>query len=398
MLMLSIYSLSLYTIYLNVLGDIRFSGDLMPKIPLLDYYVEKLGAETGLFGDWEVPMRFTNAIEEHMAVRTSAGFFDVSHMGRVLFKGPDVIPFIQFIYTKDLSKVKENCMSGPTLALTDLARIRDDEMLYKKSDEEWFVVTNALTREKMLSFFKEIIELKRFGVEVVDLTSEYSMIALQGPDSPRIMESLGAKWASDLKPLEFRLNEEIAGAKTLLISRSGWTGEDGYEIWGEHGEIKKIVEAIISRGVKPAGLISRDTLRIEMGFVLGGHEYGEDPTKFPCAISVRYGMGAITWSKHGFIGETALRACRREGLRWIRVGLRMGKEAGRLFPRQGSSIYVDDILVGWVTSGCYSPVLNRGIAMAYIDSRYSIFGEEVEVEIHGKRLSSKIVDFPFIEK
>ncbi|MEM4718384.1 MAG: glycine cleavage system aminomethyltransferase GcvT [Desulfurococcaceae archaeon] len=370
----------------------------MPRIPLLDYYIEKLGAEIGLFGDWEVPMRFTNAIEEHMSVRTSAGFFDVSHMGRVLLRGPDVVQFIQFIYTKDLSKVKENFMSGPTLSLTELARIRDDEMLYKISNEEWLVVTNALARERMLSFFKEIIEMKRFQVEVYDLTHDYSMIALQGPESPRIMESLGAKWASDLKILEFRLNEEISGAKTFLVSRSGWTGEDGFEIWGEHGEIKKIIEAIVKHGVKPAGLISRDTLRIEIGFVLGGHEYGEDPYRFPCAIGVRYGMGAITWSKHGYIGETALRACRREGSRWIRVGLKMGKEAGRLFPRQGGNVYVDDIVVGWITSGCYSPVLNRGIAMAYIDSRYSILGEEVEVEIHNKRYTSKIVDFPFIEK
>jgi len=142
----------------------------------------------------------------------------------------------------------------------------------------------------------------------------------------------------------------------------------------------------------------RDTLRIRMGFVLGDHEYGEDPVKYPCALALRYGMGAITWSKKGFVGEEALRACRREGLRWIRIGLKMGKEAGRLFPRQGSSVYVDDVWIGWVTSGCYSPVLNRGIAMAYLDTRYAILGEEVEVDIHGRRLPAKIVDFPFIEK
>jgi len=319
-------------------------------------------------------------------------------MGRALLKGPDVIPLIQYIYTKDLSKVKPGFMSGPTLALNEWARVKDDEMLYKINDEEWLFVPNALAREKMLNYIRNTAIAKGFRVEVVDLTNTYSMIALQGPRAVEVMESLGAKWAGDLKPLEFRLNEEFNGIKTFLVSRSGWTGEDGFEIWGEHGEIRKLVEALVARGVKPAGLIARDTLRIEMGFVLGDHEYGEDPVKYPCALALRYGMGAITWSKKGFVGEEALRACRREGLRWIRIGLKMGKEAGRLFPRQGSSVYVDDVWIGWVTSGCYSPVLNRGIAMAYLDTRYAILGEEVEVDIHGRRLPAKIVDFPFIEK
>lgn len=370
----------------------------MPRIPLLDFYVERLGAETGVFGDWEVPMRFTGAIEEHMEVRTGVAFFDVSHMGRVILKGPDVIPLIQYIYTKDLEKTKPGFMSGPTLALNELARVKDDEMLYRVSDEEWLVVPNALAREKMVNYIKQIVALKNYKVQVEDLTFQYSMLAIQGPRAAELMESIGAKWASDLKPLEFRLNENIGEAKTFLVSRSGWTGEDGFEVWTNHGEARKLVELLLSRGVKPAGIIARDTLRIEMGFVLGGHEYGEDPVKFPCALSLRYGMGAITWEKKGFVGEEALKAYRRDGLRWIRVGLRMGKEAGRLFPREEAPVYVEDVRVGWVTSGCFSPVLGRGIAMAYIDTRYAIFGEEVEVEIRGRRYPAKIVDFPFIKK
>jgi len=368
------------------------------RIPLLDFYIEKLGAEPGLFGDWEVPMRYTSAIEEHVTIRTSVGFFDVSHMGRVLLRGPDVVSFIQYIYTKDLSRVKLGFMSGPTLALTELARVKDDEMLYKISDEEWLLVLNALAREKMLNYFKHIIEKEKFRVEIIDLTEKYSMLAIQGPRSVEFMESLRANWATDLKPLEFRLNEEVAGVKIYLISRSGWTGEDGFEIWGDHGEIKRLLDAMLSKNIKPAGLIARDTLRIEMGFVLGDHEYGEDPSKYPCAVSLRYGMGAISWGKKGFIGEEALRTCRREGVKWIRVGLKISKNAGRLFPRRDSGVYVEDIYVGWVTSGCYSPVLNRGIAMAYIDSRYAVLGEEAEVDIRGKRYLAKIVDFPFIKK
>lgn len=370
----------------------------MPRIPLLDHYVESLGAEPGSFGGWEVPMRFTSAIEEHLEVRNNVAFFDVSHMGRVVLRGPDVIPLIQYIYTKDLSKTKQGFMSGPTLALNEYARVKDDEMLYRVSDEEWLLVPNALVREKMVNYIRRVALEKGFKVDVVDLTFEYSMLAIQGPRSPEIMESIGAKWAEDLRPLEFRLNEQIGDVKVFLVSRSGWTGEDGFEVWGGHSEMKKLVEVLVSKGVKPAGIISRDTLRIEMGFVLGGHEYGEDPVKFPCALSLRYGMGSITWEKKGFVGEEALRACRREGVRWVRIGLRMGKEAGRLFPREGAGVYVEDVHVGWVTSGCYSPILNRGIAMAYVDTRYALFGEEVEVDIRGKRYTAKIVDFPFIKK
>ncbi len=286
----------------------------VPRIPLLDFYVEKLGAEPGRFGDWEVPMLYTSAIEEHMSVRTSAGFFDVSHMGRAILKGSDVLDLIQRIYTKDLSRVKDGWLSGPTLALNEYARVKDDEMLYKVSDEEWLLVTNALVREKMLSYIEEIASKHDYHVEIRDMTFDYSMIALQGPRSPQILEELGAGWAADMKILEFRMNEEIAGRKVFLISRSGWTGEDGYEIWGEHKEIAGLIEKLVEKGVKPAGIIARDTLRMEMGFVLGGHEYGEDPHKYPCALSLRYGLGAISWKKHGFIGEEALRAYRREGV------------------------------------------------------------------------------------
>jgi len=370
----------------------------MYKLPLLDYYVEKFNAETGVFGEWEVPMRFTSSIEEHMNVRKAAGFFDVTHMGRFRLYGSDVYDLIQYIYTKDLGKTKVNYMSGPTLALNNWARVKDDEMLYKVSDEEWLIVANSVYREKMFNYIKKVIEEKKLNVVIEDITFKYSMIALQGPLSVEVMEKIGASWASSLEILEFRLDEEIGGLKTYLVSRSGWTGEDGFEIWGEHGVIKKIIEKLVDQGVKPAGLIARDSLRMEMGFVLGEHEYGEDPRKYPCALSLRYGLGAISWEKQGFVGEESLRACRREGVRWVRVGLKMSKKAARVIPRNGDQVIVDDQIVGWVTSGSYSPVLEKGIAQAYIDARYALFGENIDVLVRGQRHEAKIVDFPFISK
>ena len=366
------------------------------KTLLWDFHVKELNATMGEFGGWEVPMIYTSIMKEHMIVRTDCGIFDVSHMGRIKVTGPEVIPFLQKIYTKDISKTKDYWMSGPTLALNEYARVKDDEMPYKVSDEEWFVVANAPYREKMLKHFERVIKENEFKVNVEDITFKLAMIAVQGPKTVEVFGKIGAGWVDDLHTLQFRMNEEIAGQKVFLISRSGWTGEDGFEIWAEPKAMVEIYRALLKAGAKPVGTVCRDTLRIEMGFVLGGHEYGEDPKEFPPANSLRYGLGAIDWSKHGFIGEDALRAYRREGVRWIRVGIKMRKRYARAIIRQGYKLYIEDQCVGWVTSGTYSPYLKTTVGQAYVDSRYAIFGDFIEVEIRGKRYEGRILDFPLV--
>jgi aminomethyltransferase len=366
------------------------------EVPLLSFHVEKLGASVGEFAGWRVPMSYTSTLEEHVTVRTSVGVFDVSHMGRLRIKGPDSLALLEAVFTRRISKTKEWFMSGPTLALNVYARVRDDEMPYKVSDEEWLLVPNAAYTEKMKQHLASKAREMGLKVEIEDLTARYAMIAIQGPKAVEVMEKLGAPWAADLKPLEFRLNEKLAGVDVYLVSRSGWTGEDGFEVWAEPGAMARVIEAALEAGAKPVGIAARDTLRIEMGFVLGGHEYGEDPARYPCALSLRYGMGAIDWSKKGFEGEEALRACRREGVRWIRVGLVMKKKYARVVPRQGYKIYVEDQPVGWVTSGTFSPILKRGIGMGYIDVRYAITDEPVQIEARGKMAEAKISDFPLI--
>lgn len=371
---------------------------MVRESPLLTYYVDKLKAEVGEFAGWNVPMKFTNSIEEHLNTRRDVSFFDVTHMGRIFLKGADVSEFLELIYTKRVSETKQGFMSGPTLALNEYARVKDDEMLYRLSDEEWFVVVNAEAREKMINYYRSIIEKRRFRVSVEDLTASVVMIAVQGPRSVDVLNKLGFRDAQHLKPLEFRLNVDVSGISLFLVSRSGWTGEDGFEIWLKPGDALNLVNKLLELNVKPAGLIARDTLRMEMGFVLYGHEYGEDPVKYPCALALRYGFKAIDWSKRGFIGEDALRSCRRNGVDHLRVGLKLSKSAGRAIPRHGCRVYVEDVEIGWVTSGAYSPVLDRGIAQAYVKSGYALLGEEVNVEIRGKMFEAKIVDFPFIEK
>ncbi len=367
-------------------------------IPLYEMHKD-LGARFGEFAGWLVPMSYTSTMEEHMAVRTNVGIFDISHMGRLRLRGSGVIDLLEKLYTKKISKTKEMFLSGPTLALTPLARVKDDEMFYRVSDEEWLVVPNAAVKDEMLSYLKKWGSALGLDVEVEDLTGTYSMLALQGPRAAEVMEKLAGSEIAGLKPLEFRLNVRIGSGNAYLVSRSGWTGEDGFEIWAEHGEAEKIFKEFLSNGIAPVGIAARDTLRIEMGFVLGGHEYGEDPLKYPCALSLRYGMGAIDWKKTGFVGEEALRACRRDGVRWIRVGFVMKKKYARFIPREGYKVVVDGVEVGWVTSGTFSPVRGRGIGMGYIDVRYAIFGEPVTiVGRSGRAGEAKIEDFPLIKR
>jgi len=347
-----------------------------------------------------MPLKYTSIQEEHLNVRHNVGIFDVSHMGRLRLRGSHSLDLLQAVFTKDLSKTRDGFMSGPTLALNQWARVRDDEMPYRVSSDEWLLVPNAAYTEKMKKHLEETA--KRMGlsdVVIEDLTSEYVMLAIQGPKAVNVMEAIGAPWASELKPLEFRLNAKLGEHEVFLVSRSGWTGEDGFEVWAKPSVAVKLYRSLMRAGAKPVGIVSRDTLRIEMGFVLGGNEYGEDPLKWPCALSLRYGMGAIDWSKKGYEGWEALHACRREGVRWIRIGLVMKKKHARMIPRHGYKILVEDQVVGWVTSGTYSPIRGRALGMGYIDVRYAILGEPVVVEDpRGRRGEAKLEDFPLIRK
>ncbi|AFH42381.1 glycine cleavage system aminomethyltransferase GcvT [Fervidicoccus fontis] len=360
---------------------------------------ESLGATIGEFAGWEVPMVYNSTISEHLNVRNEVGIFDVSHMGRLRLKGKDSLELLEKVFTKKIAKTKINFMSGPALALNEYARVIDDEMWYKVNDEEWLGVANAATRLRVLEHLEKVKEEFNFDAEIEDLTERYVMLAVQGPKSPEVAEKAGINGALQLKPLEFKLDIKLGEYPIFLISRSGWTGEDGFEIWVENSIAENVYKNFLEAGAKPIGIVARDTLRMEMGYVLGGNEYGEDPMRFPCAISLRYGLGSIDWEKHGYIGENALRACRREGARWIRLGAIMKKDFSRFVPRSGYKIYVEDIEVGWVTSGTYSPVLERGIAQLYIDSRYAIVGESIKIkDAKGKEAEAKLSDFPLIQK
>jgi len=360
------------------------------KVQLYDLHKE-LGASFGEFARWSVPMMYTSAVSEYMSVRKHAGVFDVSHMGRLLVEGKDAFKLLQKLVCKDLEKVPINYMSGPSAFLNEDGGFKDDVMLYNIGDSKWLIVCNAVNRVKVIDWVKEWINKLKVNANVVDLTFNLSMIAVQGSYAPSTLKNIGLGFITNLNPLEFRTNINTSYGEVFLISRSGWTGEDGFEIIAEPSVIERIYRKAIDAAAKPCGIIARDMLRIEMGYVLYGHEIDENITP----IEARYWV----WSedKKDYIGWEAIKKKIKKGVDRFRYGLKLKRNV-KVIPRPGHKVYVkdEDIVVGEVTSGTFSPLLNRSIAMAYIDSRHAIPGLSVEIEIRGKRYRAKIVDFPFI--
>ena len=360
------------------------------KSPLHNVHVE-LKASFGEFAGWEMPLTYESGVKEHLAVRTSAGVFDISHMGRIIVKGDEAFTFLQKLVPKDLSETPPGYMSGPTAFLNEKAGFKDDVMLYNLGDNKWLIVCNAVNREKIIDWLGNWKAKWGMSVEVIDETMNIAMLALQGPKSAEYMEKVGLKQVLDLKMLQFKTDIETRYGKLFLVSRSGWTGEDGFEILGKPEVVEKLLRELVERGVKPAGLAARDTLRLEMGFVLYGHDIDEDITP----VEARYWVW--TPGKKGYIGYEALMEKLRKGVDKIRVGVKMKKKV-KAIPREGDRIVVEGVEVGRITSGNYSPTMKRGIAMGYVSSRHALIGLNIEVDIRGRLHPGKLSDFPLYKK
>jgi len=250
------------------------------RIPLYDVHRE-LGAQFGEFAGWEAPINYGSVIEEHMAVRQTVGFFDLSHMGRLVLGGADATRVLDYLVPREISS-EEGMMVGPTAMLNENAGFRDDIMPYNLGNDGWLVVPNAANIEKIRNHIEEWISRLNASARVEDKTLEWVLFATQGPRSAEFMKKLGAPGSVlELRVMRFQREVvlEAARAKALIVSRSGWTGEDGFEIIAEVGEgekiLRKAAEILPELGGKLCGLGARDSLRMEMGFVLYGHEIDE---------------------------------------------------------------------------------------------------------------------------
>lgn len=362
------------------------------RIPLYELH-KSFGASFGVFAGWEAPINYASVLEEHVAVRKNVGIFDLSHMGRLVVEGLDAFKLLDKLVPRVIESEK-GVMVGPTAFLNEQAGIKDDVMLYNLGDR-WLVVTNAINRDKIREWLEQNIERFKLDVKVLDKTLEWVLIAVQGPKAVKAVEALGApKEVLELKPLRFLENVlfEKVGAKALIVSRSGWTGEDGFEIVAEVGEGEKILRLLHDKDFTFCGLAARDSLRMEMGFLLYEHEIDENTTP----VEARYWLVFTPGPKKDCVGCRALIEKLRGGVERVRVGLKLSKKA-RIVPRKGDKVFIEDIEIGEITSGAYSPILERSIAQAYVDTRHALLGMKVEVERRGKRYSAKIVEPPFLQ-
>ncbi len=327
-----------------------------------------------------------------MAVREKAGLFDVGHMGEFVVKDSSSLNFLQRVTTNDVSKLVVGGCQYSTVT-NELGGTKDDIMVYRTEKDEFMVVCNASNVEKIGKWFDQ---QKIPGVEIEDITMTTTLFALQGPMAQSILQKLTDFDLTQIKRFK-NVFLEVAGIK-ILVSRTGYTGEDGFEIYlmdepaSEPKRAEKLWDVILKAGddsgVKPCGLGARDTTRLEAGMCLYGNELTEDITPLEAKINF-----AVKLEKGDFIGRDALTAQKNSGLKKVRIGLRM-LESG--VPRQGHKIFRDGVKIGAVTSGTFSPILKVGIAMAYVSPDVKL-DDKISVEIREKKYESLVVGWPFYD-
>ncbi len=334
------------------------------------------------FAGWEMPLQYSGIINEHLWTRESASIFDVSHMGRVKVMGPDAFSFLNYLTTADTGRM-EVMDARYALMLNERGGIIDDLVIYRLVDGDFLVVINAATTEKDLSHMERVRQEGKFDVVLENITEGVAQIALQGPESVDILQRY-----TDA-PLDrvyyYTAVETKVMGYDVLLSRTGYTGEDGFEIYAVEDAIVNItVELLSNEAVRMAGLGARDTLRLEAGYVL----YGNDIDESTDPISARL-KWTIDFDKD-FIGKEAVLRIMQEKPEYYRAGLRA---VSRGIPRRGDPVEMDGGTVGNVTSGTFSPVLKKGIAMAYVKREHSKRGTLLRV----KNMDYEVVKMPFVE-
>lgn len=360
----------------------------MKKTNFFDIHV-KSGAKIVEFAGYQMPIQYSSIIGEHKAVRNSVGVFDVSHMGEVFVSGDKALNFVQQITVNDASKLTDGRVQYSAMCYKD-GGIVDDLLVYRISEKEFMLVINASNIEKDFAWMNEN---NSFGVELQNLSDEYSLLAVQGPNSKKTLQKI-CECDLDLEYYHF-FKAKVAGYD-MIVSRTGYTGELGYEIYFK-GDVKtaedvwtKLFEAGKEFDIQPIGLAARDSLRLEMGFCLYGNDI--DKTTNP----LEAGLGWITkLKKDNFNGRDILLKVKEEGLSRKLVPLTTEE---KVFPRHGYELTVDGKKVGHVTSGTVSPVLDRPIALGYVEKQYAGEGSTVNFLVRGKEIPATVVSLPFVKK
>jgi aminomethyltransferase len=359
-------------------------SDGLKRTPLYDCHLES-GARIVDFAGWEMPVQYAGVIEEHRAVRTEAGLFDVSHMGEVRVRGEGAEAFLQRITPNDVTKLAPGRAHYSGL-LTDRGTYVDDLLIYRLAADDFLVVVNASNAERD---FEWMASRANGEAEVENVSDRYALLALQGPKALEILTPLATPGAAGLRYYGF-LQGEVAGVPAL-ISRTGYTGEDGFELYLAPEDAPAVWRRLLEAGASPAGLGARDTLRLEAAMALYGHEIDESTTPFEAGLA-----WVVKLDKGDFLGRDALAAQRERGTPKKLVGFEV---QGRGIARQGHGVLSEGgESVGAVTSGTWSPTFEKALGLAYVPPEMAAPGTPITVDVRGKGLPAVVVETPFYRR
>lgn len=351
----------------------------LKRTPLHEAH-RRLGAKLVEFGGWEMPIQYTSIIEEHRAVRSSVGIFDVSHMGELEITGANALALVQTLITNDASALHDYQVLYSPMCYESGGTV-DDLLVYKLPDR-FLLVVNAANTEKDFAWVHQNAQ-KFPDVTVRNVSAEYGQIAVQGPQALELLQPFTECSLKDLRYYWARHTRVLGSG--VLLSRTGYTGEDGFEIYAEPGVIVRLWEELIKAGAKPIGLGARDTLRFEAGMPLYGHELDDQTTP------IEAGLGWTVKEKDSdYNGKAVLLAQKLHGTKKKLIGLKM-LEPG--VPRQGYKIFADGREVGTVTSGMFAPSVNAFLAMGFVSSDFR--HAQIEVEIRGQKKRAELAKLPF---
>ncbi|WP_277631027.1 glycine cleavage system aminomethyltransferase GcvT [Atopococcus tabaci] len=343
------------------------------------------------FGGWALPVQFTSILDEHHAVRNEAGLFDTSHMGEIFVKGEQAVEWLNGLMTNNTTKVKVN-QAQYNAVCNENGGTLDDLIIFKLAEDEFLITPNASNTEKI---YQWLIEHQENGITVENRSDEYGLLALQGPLSEEIISKVTDADLTALKSYHFIPNITVAGQEGVLLARTGYTGEDGFELYTKWDHIPHLWDALLEAGegkVTRCGLGARDTLRLEAGLALYGHELSEEITPLEGGI----GFAVKTKKAQPFIGQDALRKQREEGLKRVSRGFEL---VGKGIAREGASVVNESgETIGTVTSGTKSPTLGKSIGLVLIDTHYKEIDTPIWIQVRNRTIEAKLVQKPFYKK
>jgi len=362
--------------------------DSLHRTPLHEAHVTA-GARMVDFGGWHLPVQYTGVIDEHRAVRTRAGLFDVSHMGEARVRGPQALDFLQRLTSNDVARLKPGAAHYTALT-TPQGTFVDDLLVYRLDAEDYLLILNAANTIKDLAWLQQ--HAAPFDVEVKDESARWAQLALQGPQAATILKRLTSAAVDDLKYYRFKVDR--VDDVECIVSRTGYTGEDGFELYAPPAQAAKLWYALLGAGAEdglvPVGLGARDTLRLEAKMALYGNDIDDNTTVLEADLA-----WIVKFKKGDFLGRDALARQAKEGVERKLVGFEM---RDRPIARKGYAAFRGADEIGRVTSGSFAPFLQKNIGLAYLAIEHTEPGTELAIEIRGRRTPAQVVPTPFYKR